>query len=294
MKKIFFITLSIGLIYAHISFAEDPNLKQFTKTFSIFGSTNVEITAVGFPSDSTLIENSMQAAVKEAKRLSSILNPANPKGDIVKLNASAGNAPVTVDESTFHILSTAINISKWTSGAFDIAHPSTKGDYRHIKMIDKDRSVLLKKPGMEITIDNMAKGYIADTIVRVIYSNGVHNVMADVDGIAHAIGEDIHGPWRFQIQDPEGGAARRGITISAKNLGISTVGKRDKVVDARTKQITSTCRQVTVWSRDAADAAAFARGIYALGAKDGLKVCNSLPHIRCIIFTSDGNLLKSN
>lgn len=292
MKRATLIIL-LSFIFSSAFAAEGASLKQFNGSTRVLGATPVEVTVVGYPSEGTQIQKAIDKALGEIQRYSKLFDTDDPESDILKINTNAGKSAVMVDNATYDLLATAVNVSKWTYGAFDVTYPSTSGDYRHIRFDKKDKSILLRKPEMSISVRQIAKGYIADTIVRLIHSYDFHNVMVDVGGIMHATGKDIYGPWQVQVQDPEGGKARRGLNLSGTNLSVASANSSQQIIDGRTKSLAMTCRQVTILARDAATAIAFAEGIYALGPKKGYEVLEYIPNIKGVIFTPDGDIIKS-
>ena len=65
------------------------------------------------------------------------------------------------------------------------------------------KSVSLARPGMAITLDSIAKGYIVDRIMAILREQGISHGLVNAGGdIAVLGGKDKKHPWRIAIQDP--------------------------------------------------------------------------------------------
>lgn len=65
------------------------------------------------------------------------------------------------------------------------------------------KSVSLARPGMAITLDSIAKGYIVDRIMAILREQGIRHGLVNAGGDISVLGgkEKKH-PWRIAIQDP--------------------------------------------------------------------------------------------
>jgi thiamine biosynthesis lipoprotein len=72
-------------------------------------------------------------------------------------------------------------------------------DYRAIEI--EPAAIRLSRPGMAVTLNGIAQGYITDRIVGLLKNEGFDHVLADL-GEIRAIGRGPSGPWRVAIKDP--------------------------------------------------------------------------------------------
>jgi len=73
-------------------------------------------------------------------------------------------------------------------------------DYRSID-IDTGR-ITLGRPGMAVTLNGIAQGYITDRVADLLRENGVGHVLVDLDEV-RSLGPRADGtPWRVGIADP--------------------------------------------------------------------------------------------
>jgi thiamine biosynthesis lipoprotein len=71
----------------------------------------------------------------------------------------------------------------------------------HLKISRK--SVSFARPGMAITLDSIAQGYIVDRIMAILREQGIRHGLVNAGGdIAVLGGKDKKHPWRIAIQDP--------------------------------------------------------------------------------------------
>lgn len=85
---------------------------------------------------------------------------------------------------------------------------------------DADRVDFLH-PGMGITLNGIAQGYISDRIAELLRAEGLRNVLVDM-GEIHAVGQRPGGgPWRVGIRNPEGGILSHQVPLSNRALATS-------------------------------------------------------------------------
>ena len=87
------------------------------------------------------------------------------------------------------------------------------------------------RSGMGITLDGIAKGYIADRVSAVLTSAGVKNHLVNAGGDIMASGHKSPGvPWRVAVQSPTGPAYAGELSLSGK--AIATSGSYEIYYDA--------------------------------------------------------------
>ena len=74
--------------------------------------------------DQQWAEERIADAVKEIRRIETLLTTFNESSQTNLINRNAGIAPVKVDEEVFHIIQRSKKISDITQGAFDISYGS--------------------------------------------------------------------------------------------------------------------------------------------------------------------------
>ncbi len=129
---------------------------------------------------------------------------------------------------------------------------------------DADRVDFLR-PGMGITLNGIAQGYISDRIAELLRAEGLRDVLVDM-GEIHAVGQRPGGgPWRVGIRNPEGGILSHQVPLSNRALATSapmgtvldSSGKIGHIFSPTTGLPAASWKQVSV----SASAAAMADGL---------------------------------
>jgi thiamine biosynthesis lipoprotein len=181
--------------------------------------------------DPARVQRAMAMATAEIARLESIMSLYRPDSALSRLNRLGylDSAP----SDLVQILSRARDFSVLSGGAFDVTvqplwrvyldhfnaphfdpagpprslvqHAVEKVDYRRIEI--EPASVRLARPGMELTLNGIAQGYITDRIIDLLKNEGFEHVLVDL-GELRAIGQGPDRPWRAAIKSP---ARRSGV-----------------------------------------------------------------------------------
>jgi len=161
-----------------------------------------------------------QEAQAEIARLDSIFSLHNPTSEISRLNQDGGLEQASPE--MIEVLQAAQHISKLTNGAFDITVQAlwntaefltrakvtqagmkqlwdeayARVDYRFVKIGDK--RVSFTKPGVAVTLNGLAQGYVADKVTALFINGGARSGLVNL-GEFRAFGAKT---WRVGIQDP--------------------------------------------------------------------------------------------
>lgn len=185
----------------------------------------------------------------------------NQRGsEVDAINNAAGVKPVRVSAPVFRLIQYAKSCSERSQGSFDLAiGPVTSlwhigfddarkprqseidavlplVHYQDVTLDAKKRTVYLKKKGMQLDLGGIAKGFIADEVVKVFKHDGVNTAIIDLGGNIFVMGDSPKAsgrPWTVGIQDPK---KPRGVAIGsvpAANITVVTSGiyERNLVVD---------------------------------------------------------------
>jgi thiamine biosynthesis lipoprotein len=179
----------------------------------------------------------------------------NPDSDISRFNAARTTSPVPVAYETASLVAYAVELSKWTAGAFDISvgplvrlwgfgHRARLGQPPSEEEIEQALSAMgarrlrvgrgspenggfLRKgaPELEIDLSAIAKGYGVDHVAAGLAGLGREDFLVEIGGEVFAAGERPGGgPWRLAIEKPldEGRAIQSIVELS--NQGMATSG----------------------------------------------------------------------
>ncbi len=254
-------------------------------------------------SDDREADRLIEACLEEVSRLERIFSLYREDSALCRLNRGGrlDDPPVELVE----LLGRAEGYSKLTAGAFDItvqplwnlyaahfaasdpdpAGPSASaiasalGGVGHQALAIDAEQVSFAKPGMAVTLNGIAQGYITDRIVALLRGAGVDRSLVDM-GETRAIGPRPSGdPWLVGLEDPAspGQVAER---IEVVNLAVATSGgygtqfdrggRFNHLFDPMTGQSSWRYRSVSVIAPDATTADALSTG-FSLMPLDAVK-----------------------
>lgn len=158
------------------------------------------------------------AAARMVDRLMSIYDPAS---EVARLNRDGALA--RPDPHLLAVLRHARALSQLTSGAFDITvqplwQASRRAADQAMLLSPRERAaarallgwnlvdasperVVLRKPGMRITLNGLAQGYAADLALRAVQVRGIRHALLDTGEFA-ASGDAGERPWQLGVPDP--------------------------------------------------------------------------------------------
>ncbi len=276
-------------------------------------------------SNKDLAQDAMGRAFEQIKMLEAELTRHNSAAPLMQLNQSGRllDAP----QSLIHVVQRAKRIHSLTAGAFDMTVAPLLNLYRDAQNtnggISLDKQAVLSakelmqadqvfvgqdhirlgRSGMALTLDGIAKGYIADMASEVLTKNGINNHLVNAGGDIRSQGQkDANTPWRIAIENP----ARDGSFVTSLDLygAIATSGSYEMYYDASGehhhlidpvhKQSPQHTMSVTVSAPTALEADALATALSVLPVREALTLVQSLPQRECLILTSQGQVLKSS
>lgn len=204
--------------------------------------------------DRALARRLIDLALAEIQRLESIFSLYRSDSALAALNRDGvlDRPP----QDLVALLATAKRWGEWTGGAFDVtvqplwrlyaahftqgnADPSgpppdlvarARGliDYRAIQ-IDAGR-IALARPGMAVTLNGIAQGYITDRVTELLRTEGLSQVLVNL-GEVRALGADQDGQgWRIGIADPMQPGRTAG-TIEVEDRAVATSSANGTVFD---------------------------------------------------------------
>lgn len=182
-------------------------------------------------------------------------------------------------------------------GAEKIAAAMTRVGFDRVA-IDAGRIAL--EPGMALTLNGIAQGFIADRVADLMRAAGIRNTLIDL-GEIQALGRRGDGrPWRAGIRAP-GGAGRLLTTMELSDTALATsgddgtqfdpAGRFGHILDPRTGRPAQANRSVSVRAASAALADALSTAMFVMPAADGLTMLRGFPGAATLIQRRDGHLL---
>lgn len=173
-------------------------------------------------------------------------------------------------------------------------------DYRSVRV--DGRSVALERPGMRITLDGVAKGYIVDQAVEALRRHGFANVYVEAGGDLMAAGQKTGAaPWNIGIRHPRSMSMIAGVEL--RDRAIATSGDymqaytrdfaRHHIIDPRLRGSSPDLASATVIAPDAATADALATTAMALGLQRGRALLEDLPDVEGFLVTKSMETVRT-
>ena len=219
------------------------------------------------------------------------------------------------------VLQFARAVSEITAGAFDVTvHPlcevlaggvttdqeiedaRRRIDYRALEI--EGGVVQLTKPGMAVTLNGVAQGYITDRITTVLAEHGYTAALVDM-GEKRALGPHPENrPWRVGVRSPDGDAdelagvfdlpAHRAIATSGGYGQLYAAVGRHHLVDARDGLSRQTWRSVSVIAGDAMTADALSTALAVSEPDQAQRILQSFPTAQpqAKILTAEGTWIS--
>lgn len=243
-------------------------------------------------------------AKKKVNELSNRLSRQISSSSIAKLN-SANGEPVTLDDDAYNALKQAVELAKFTGGAFDpttavlsdlwgigtdsptvpsdeqITEALTHVGYENIVFLEDNQVKLLN--GAQVDLGGIGKGYATDLVTKDISTP----ILASLGGNIGAYGENPNsdnGLWSIGLADPDNNSSYIA-SIKIKDLSIVTSGDYERyfeqdgvryhhIFDPKTGYpAQNELRAVTVIDRNSTRADALTTALFVMGLDEGIKFC---------------------
>lgn len=270
------------------------------------------------------------AVFREFDRLEDLMSVWRKGSDIARLNAAAGDHPVSVSPDVLNVLTIAHQVSDWTGGTFDVTFGVLTGlwkfdyqdkdsvvpdrsevlkrlpliNYRNLELDDQARTAFLRRKGMRVNLGGIGKGYAVDRAVSMLRARGFRNFMIQAGGDMYVAGRRGDRPWRLGIRDPRGPADRSFAELDLSNGTFSTSGDYERffmkngrryshVIDLSRGEPAQLCRSVTLVTDRAVIADALAKGVFILGPAAGMALVERLKYVEAVIVSARNEVLIS-
>lgn len=260
-----------------------------------------------------------RAAFDRVAFLDNTLSDYNLDSELMRLCDRAGGPPVPVSEDLYRVLELAQSAWRRSGGAFDPTVKPVVKLWRRARRraelpdprdLDQARalvgaenlildpathSVRLAKPGMQLDLGGIAKGYAADAALATLREHGIGSALVAAAGDI-VVGDPPPGAkgWRVgiaSIDDPEGPAER---VLELAHAAVSTSGdsaqyvvidgnRYSHIVDPRTGLGANERASVTVVAPCGAIADSTATTLYLLGPDGGLRFAASMQGVEALI-----------
>lgn len=298
-----------------------PSLVKASRTEPLMG-TFVTITALH--DSATLCQEAVGTAFEDMRQRIRTFDRFDEASPVALFNAE-GTLRDTPPE-LMELVRRAREIHGLTAGAFD---PTVKpvidlfrardqgGDAFRIPAAERERLLELvdfskvrasgstlsfARPGMGMTLDGVAKGYIADKASETLTRMGAANHLVNAGGDIRLAGDRRLGaPWTVAVQNPGGGEPsgmirmRSGAVATSGAYEISFDQHRvhHHIVDPRTALSPAGAASATVSAASVMLADALATAVFVLPPRAGFELIDSLSGAQGLIITNNGTALPT-
>lgn len=276
-----------------------PELLRLEKSAGAMGST---FSVALYGTDRSKMEAAADAALEEAQRIDEMLSNYRPESELSLVNREAGEHPVKVSPEFFRLLSSAVEYSRQSEGAFDmtvgplmkiwgfykgtghlphqaeVAAALTKVGYRHIQLDAGAGTVRFDRPGVELDPGGIGKGYAVDKMVEILKRRGVEiALVAGSDSSIYGLGAPPAEPrgWPVEIKNPWD-KTKTAATVYLRGMSLSTSGSYEKffraegriyahIMDPRTGFPAQGCVAVSILSPKTLDSEVWAKPYFVNG-----------------------------
>lgn len=254
MAIVFVLLLGLTVHRLFFAAAPGPPLDQIVISGETMGTT-FEVRIAGEGLDERLREQARSMIDERLAEIDLWFSTWRPDSEISRFNAWRETTPFDVSSPTAELVAYAIELCKWSGGAFDITiaplvarwgfgpdavigNPPaqseidallgrTGAEIVHVGRGNPTRGGFLHKfdPLVEIDLSAIAPGYAADHVAAGLFALGREDFLVEIGGEIHAAGHRADGqPWRVAIEKPLEGAREIHSVVELSNQGLATSG----------------------------------------------------------------------
>lgn len=271
-------------------------------------------------------ESLLDDAAERCEYFEGIFSRTVEGSDIWNVNAAAGE-PVEVAEETAEVLEAALEYAEASDGLFDITigAVSELWDFDTGVVPDADElaealthvgwtnlsiegtTVMLADPQAKLDLGGIAKGYIADDLVRLLAEGGCEDASISLGGNVFVMGESFDGdPWVVGIQDPNGETSDVIASVECADMSVVTSGLYERcftqdgvtyhhILDPRTGYPVETdLVSSSILSERSLDGDAYATMLFLMGRDAALELLDSNDALEGLLIDENGEVTMSS
>jgi len=275
--------------------------------------------------DSATLNDMAEEAFEEVQRLEAQLTAFRDASEVSWINRSGYPGPVPVEPGLFDLLGVAKWVHQETAGAFDVTvgplvrcwgfherqgHvPSDRAleeargrvGMQHVELDGERRALRFTRPGIEINLGAIGKGYVVDRVADMLEGWGIHSALIQTGGSSVcALGAPPVEPrgWRLGVRPGGDGGERLGV-VTLKDRCISTSGdfrqhfiadgrRYGHILDPRSGRPVSGVRAATCIGKSATLCDALSTAFAVMGPAGTRRYCASHDESAVLLVEADG------
>jgi thiamine biosynthesis lipoprotein len=296
------------------------SLRQFQQTAHALGS---QVSLTVLHENQEAANAALREAFTELELVESLLSIYRPTSQVSMLNRDGYIE--RAHPYLLEVLASATDLSRRTSGAFDITVQPLWQLYRASHQQQRERTSLpdsaaierarqrvgwqrvaieghtvqLRGTGTQITLNGIAQGFAADKVSAVLQRHEIKQALIDTGEFA-GHGENAESrPWKIGIQHPRQEDAYLALA-ALSNRCLSTSGdyatsfspdfKHHHIFDPQTGYSPTQLASVSVLANTATQADALSTAVFVLGIERGLQLIESLPGCDALLAAKVGTM----
>jgi len=283
----------------------------------------------GVAPDHATAQQAVDGGLQEIRRLEGLLSTWIPESELSQVNTAAGQHSVTVSDETMTLLEDSLEMDLLTGGSFNIAigpavdlwNVSEKGrvptpqeldavqaviDLSQLQLNRQAKTVSLMRPGMQIDVGGIGKGFAADLVEGVMKSAGATAGVIAISGDIKTFGRMPDGQrFLFGIQHPRKEQGTVLATIELENEAVSTAGDYQRyfeqdgiryhhILDPQTLRPARSTQSVTIIASQGVMADGLDTGIFVMGPGKGMALIEQLAEVEGVIVDAEGKVSISS
>jgi len=295
-----------------------------TKSYRYIMGTSIEVEAFGGTAE--LREAAIDEAFGAVAEVDRLMSNYREDSELSLINREATGRAVRISDPMLSVLQAAHRVSEQSHGGFDITvgplvklwglhdkkpHLPTRTeldavrplvDYRNVVLDAAAHTVHFNRPGVEIDLSGIAKGFAVEVASNILRRRGLTGFI-DAGGNQYLLGTPPgKAAWTIGVKDPDRPARLLGV-IDTPETSVSTSAdyanyveingrKYGHILDPRTMQPSEAALSVTILSRDGTMADACSKAAFILGPTAGIAFIDSIPGMAGVIAfrKSDGGI----
>jgi thiamine biosynthesis lipoprotein len=262
-----------------------------------------------------------RGALDEADRLEGILTVFRDTSDLVRVNRTAAQRPVSVAGELFDLLRRCKEIHRSTEGAFDISSTPLSRCWGFMRrdgrlpapkeieaarscvaletmaLDDVEQTVHFKHAGLELNLGAVGKGFALDRMGAALRAAGVSDALVSAGRSSLVALGAPDGGWRVDLRSTMRGEVVGRVVLRDAALGTSGAGEQffevngvryGHVIDPRTGWPATGVRSASVVSDSAAEADALSTAFLVGGTVLARLYCASHPEVLAVVTPVNG------
>jgi len=278
---------------------------------------------VAYGNDMQSMRKIVDRAFDEVDRIDRLMSHYKPESPLSQLNRQASQGPMRVEPELFDFIAECLRYSSSSDGAFDItvgplmkAWGFFRGEgripseqelsvarrsvgYHHVVLDARERTIYFDRPGVELDLGGIAKGYAVDRAVGVLRQSDISRALVSAGGSTiYGLGAPPReAGWEVKIQNPVA-PEKTALTVRLEDQALSVSGSYEKffelrgrryshILDPRTGRPVEGILSVAVITDNGTAGDALDNVFYVQGVSWSRKALSAFPVSRVIFFLSE-------